>query len=274
VSRGAFLGSLGALIEFAQYKGGISVKNDRPVTFKTTLGGSKRAFVAPQRGLREWSVSTVGMSSEQFAAFELLNAGAYGLGPFRFIDPLAQSTNVLTPRGSLPGVGNEFAYTGNGIPGAGTIPGFGSVPAVSAQAGSQLWFGAGTPVIPGVPVTVSSWVRGVTELQAVFLDAAGAVVGQVTKPVAAQSAWARVHASGEPPVGAQEVRIRLTGPSAFDACLPAVSWTKQVVPWSLGRGCRSAVVHDVSDEVVDADPGSNGRMADFGFTVTEVGDGA
>lgn len=275
MSRGAFLGPLGALVEFVHYKGGLSSQDSRDVSFKRTLGGGRKAFMGPNLGLREWSVSTKGLGPEQFAQFELLAAGAYGSPPFWWVDPAAQVTNVLSPRMSMPGFGNEFAFSG-GSAGTMVIPGLGPVPAVTVPAGAILKVALATPVVAGVPLTGAVYVSGNSagSIRAQFLNSSGTwthdSVSQVTF-----GAPARISTSSVARDGDQTLDLRITSAGAFTVALPSVTWTPNLLPWSKGRGARRTVVHGISDEVVNADATtSTGRIIDFSFTVTEVGDGA
>lgn len=265
----AFIGPLGGLVEVAHYKGSVGVTQDRPVSFKRTLGGGRVGFSSPNLGLRSWDVSAPSLSPEQYTPLEMLLA--YGKPPFVWVDPLAQVSNVLGHRASLPGFGNEFAYSSNGSASAGVIPGVGSVPAVSAAGGEFLWFGYGCPVVPDVTVTVSAWVRGASEIHAVLVNGSGVEVSRASKSFPVSGVWGRVHVAARPNTASHEVRVLVSGPGAFDAALPAVTWTPDLRPWSVGRGAPKVMVSDYSDDLKVAGAQA---VKDTSFKVTEVGTGA
>lgn len=271
---GAFLGPADGLVEFAHWRESQARATVRPVTYRTTLGGTRKAFFGP-RPLRQWEMVATDMDPEQFGPFELLLSQSPG--PYVFLDQLAQVTNVLTPRASMPGAGNENEFGGTGSVSSGVIPGIGRVPAITALAGQGIWFGYRTPVIPGKPVTVSAFVRGSGsgQIQAVFVGADGTAVSTVTSNYTTPAGWERVWVAGTPPQTAREVRIYVHSTSGHAAAVPAVTWTPELMPWSTGRGCAKAVISEYDDEFQWADPQAQGqRLSSFKFTVTEVGDGS
>lgn len=271
--RGAFLGQLGSLIEFVHYKGDISVTNNREVNFKTLLGGGRVAQVAPAPGLRTWSVSTTGLDSSQFAAFDALAAGAYG-DVHAFVTPLAQVTNVMTKAASLPGLGGKkWGAAGDATPvGPVMLPSGVRSSALRSAGGLVTIGGFSTPVLPGVPVTGSVYLARVSPGSAtitvtVFNEAGSALTlrsSQVTvgpDPVRGYVSIPNV------PAGAAYVQVRASGANTIAA--PAITWTAAPTPWTVGRGCQSAVISDVKEDQQDADPRE--PWGSFSFTVTEVG---
>lgn len=274
-TRGAFVGPLGGLVEIAHYRGSMGTRADREVSFKRTLGGGLRGFGTPDRGLREWSVSAPGQSSAQVAPVEVLLAS--GPGPFHWVDPSAQMTNVLTPRKSLPGAGNEFAWTGSGVVAGGPVQaeGIGAVAHSVATNGSQVFLAWNTPVLPGVNVTGSVYATGYNGTSArIFLrfyKPDGTFTSTSGMGLVNQDATLRrVSVTGTPPAGSTWCLITVTG--AGSVALPAVTWTPKLTPWGKGRGAAKAVVHGLSEDLRVVS--QTQQVRDLSFTVTEVSNGA
>lgn len=273
---GAFLGSLGNLIELTQWAESQSVKTGQDPTFFTGLDGSRTAFVQPRIGqsLREWEVSMTKARPRHAAAFQALCVGAYGEGPFAFCDPLAQVTNLLTPRQSLLDPGSlsrgSASYTRT------QVPGFGDMPSILNLSGTRR-IGIGTPVLPGRPVTVSAWVvcPDPVTVTAQCMNAFGGWTNNSKSKSAAAPSGAWVHATVVPSFEAAQVDLRIDAASAVTIACPAITWTPQPMPWSPGRGAAQVVVHGLQENIEQASPWGDGRQRlSYSATVTEVGSGA
>lgn len=270
---GAFIGPLGGLIEATHWQEQQSVSTGADPSFFTGLDGSRTAFVQPAIGrvMREWSVSMSRARPEQAAAFQALAMGAWGPGPFVFLDPLAQVTNVLTPRQSL--------LLPETLPGTVTharavVPGLGEVPGIVTRSGR---IGAGTPVVPGRHVTVSAWVVSAASVTvtAQCATASGEVAtaaGQ-THHNLSSGGWVSATALPGERDAQVEMQIQATGPVTL-AC-PSITWTQQPMVWSPGRGAKDVVVHGLKESFDRASPRPHGSTwLDYSATVTEVGLGA
>lgn len=274
---GAFLGPLGGLLEFLHYRDRQAVAQQRIVKYSTSLDGTRTAFLGP-RSLGEWSLGNTDLTPEEAAPFELLASGVYGKGPFILIDPLSQVSNVLSRRMSLPGQGNEFAYsTATASSSVSTIPGLGQVPSLQAAGGALVTMAYATPVVAGRPVTVTSYVSGsgTGKIQAQFLDSAGAVLTTRSADFALSTTWKRVSTGQVTPDRAVQVRIRVTATGSFSVALPAVTWTAKVMPYSPGQGSYRVNISGYEKQYEWADPDPEGqRLIDFQLTATEVGNGS
>lgn len=273
---GAYLGPLSNLVELTQWAENQSVKTGQDPSFFTGLDGSRTAFVQPRvgRSLREWDVSMSKARPTHVAAFLALCLGAYGNGPFVFCDPLAQVTNVLTPRQSLCDPGTFSQATA--APALLAVPGLGDMPAILGISGVQR-VGAFTPVQPGRAVTVSAWVSsdGPVTLTAACMNAAGALTnrGEVTDKGLVRRR--RVSATVVPASNARAVDLRVTSDSPVTIACPAISWTSSMMPWSPGRGASQVVVHSLQEQIEQASPSDERRQrVSYSATVTEVGAGA
>lgn len=273
---GAFIGPLGGLIEATQWQENQSVSTGTDPSFFTGLDGARTAFVQPPAGrtLREWSVSMSKARPEQAAAFQALAMGAMGIGPFVFADPLAQVTNLLTPRESLV---DPVTLSGGVSQSRTVVPGLGSMPAALTSAGTTARFGAGTPALPGRAVTVSAWVvspQSVT-VTAQCMTASGSWTNGASATATALAGGRWVSATVTPAAGSAQVELRIQSGNRDTVACPAISWTRQPMVWSPGRGAKDVVVHGLEESFDRASPRPHGSTwLDYSATVTEVGSGA
>lgn len=273
---GAYVGPLGNLIEATQWQERQSVETGYKPSFFTALDGSRTAFVHPQAGrsLREWRLSMSDARPEEAAAIQALVLGAMGIGPFVFVDPLAQVTNVLTPQQSIfaPGtISSTLTSTTS------DVPGIGPMPAVMTVANSWARVGDRVPVIPGQPVTASIWVRSTrtVKIQGVTYDANGSTIDTATGTARGTSSggWISVTFTPSPRAAYMHVSFQSSGADAV-AC-PAVTWTSERLEWAPGRGAKQVVVHGLDESFMWADHRRCGqRRVDYDIAVTEVGTGA
>lgn len=273
---GAFLGPLGNMIELTQWAETQSVSTGQDPTFFTGLDGSRTAFVQPRVGqsLREWNVSMSKARPRHAAAFQALCLGAHGNGPFAFCDPLAQVTNLLTPRQSLFDVGTFNVSSAGQI--RTVVPELGEMPALLGIAALQR-IGYGTPALPGRKTTVSVWVSGadLVTVTAQCLTTAGQWTNTEKKTVTDAKAGARVAVSIVPAAGTTQIDMRVTSPSPVTIACPAITWTPGLMPWSPGRGATQVVVHGLQEQLEQASPSNEARQrVSYSATVTEVGSGA
>ena len=282
---GAFIGPLGGLIEATQWQQSQSVSTGSAPSFFTGLDGVRTAFVQPPAGrvLREWSVSMANAFPEDAAAFQSLAMGGMGVGPFVFADPLAQVTNLLTPRQSLMEPA-ALAVTGPGQPRSNitpavmVMPSGVQVPAGHVKSSSSVFWGFGTPVLRSKPVTLSLMVQGqaTVTLRIMRNDAAWsnrhAEVVVVDSPLPQ-----RVSITFDRPYAEDAVMcgVQVATTSAATIAQPQITWTRTAMPWAPGRGANQVVVHGLSESFDRADARLSGvRRLEYSATVTEVGSGA
>ncbi|WP_431695595.1 hypothetical protein [Kocuria rhizophila] len=273
---GAFLGTLGSLVELSQFAEEQSVDTGGQPSMFQALDGTRTMYVAPTYAmvLREWSVSMTDARPEQAAAFQAMCMGAAGFGPFLFVDPLAQVTNLLTPRQSLVNPGTFLSTQAN--PARLTIPVLGSMPALRII-GSALQLGTGTPVIPGRPVSALVWVKSAANIDVSiqFADVQGTWLTSPSARVTAPSAGAWATVSGVPGPGAAQAYIRVSATAPTDVAAPAITWTRGSPPWAPGRGARQVGIHGLKETYRQASPSDPGkRRLTYSATITEVGNGA
>lgn len=268
---GAWIGPKGGLVEVLQYRGDLSVQADRPSRSLTTLGGR----VKVQRGVRArrvWDAGVEGLTPAESASLLSLEAG--GEPPWTWVDPYAQVTNVLTPEQSLVMPGT---WSGTDVVegGAVTVDGVRSPRSVSHSAGGFVDFtyrSAGEPdqpaVIPGLPVSVSVYVRGSGDLGISWRDYTNTPISSNQKSYT-HADMARVSMVNLiPPAGAVSAYIWVSG--FTQAAMPALTWTKALTAWGPGRGCNRVVVEGLSEAVQQASSTGESYSA-VSFTIREVG---
>ena len=178
--RGAYLGPNGSMQLFARLRGQASVSSSRAASYKTTLGGRRRAQVSPQV-LREWQCALPFATPEEARHLKALTAGVFGLGPFAWVPVQATTTNVMALGASMPGP-TYTSWTGSGYPtGVWDVPGLGVVRHSILPNRGTSTLGRGTPVVPGMPVTGGVWVAGdgQTTVRLQLVDASDNVLVQV-----------------------------------------------------------------------------------------------
>lgn len=261
-----WIGTLGDLTEF-KCPSKLSRSGDREMSRFTGLDGTDTVFVGAGRTARTWDVDLSAATPADFMAFELIEHGARGLGPFRFVDPSMASTNMLTPRQSLlaPGtVPGMLTRTTSVVPGVGTMPAVMTIPSSIVRVVS------GAPVVPGRPVTASVWVAapGTVTLTAPVYDAAGATVDQNTRRVTGLTGggWASITVT--PSEGAARMEVGVMTYTAGPVACPAVTWTDQMTPWAVGQGVAAVVVEPLSVGVLRAS--STQQLADVSVRIQEV----
>lgn len=268
----AWIGPPGGLVEILQYKGGLSVSQERAQSTRTTLGGRVKVQRGP-RVRREWKASTPYASAVGTAGFlALLEVGE---PPWLWVDPYAQVTNLFTPEQSTLAPGS---WSGDGLVegGAVTVEGLTVPRSVSHPSGGTITFGMRDgspdqpPVVPGVRVSVSVSVRGTGALTLHWLNWQGASIGSASQSYN-HSTMASASIEGRmPPPGAVSARLVATG--AGQAAMPCFTWTPAAPAWSKGRGCTRAIVESVSENVEMANLEDKARrFSALSFTVREVG---
>ena len=265
----SFLGPLGRLVP-VECPSTLTSQFERPASTRTTLGGRRTARIAA-RGHRSWAVSTGMATPLELANLAAVARGDFGPGPFWWVDPWAQQSNLLDPRDAAI----EVPWGNSTLGGPVTLPG-GPVVARHARTGSALnnWstspFGdySRAPVIPGRDVTVSAWLDSAAKgLRYVFQDAAGSAVDGIGVVSGTASGWHRVSRTVPAPDGAASVVLGQAGTGGLAA--PAVTWTSEVREYGPGSGARNVIVTSFSQDVRAAWKGA--MYSDQSYQIMEVG---
>lgn len=271
----AYLGRPGAYVEFAHWREKQSVSGSRPTSTRTTLGGNRVAFRSA-RSHREWDLQATEIDQEEAVGIETLVLDGLGPGPHRLIDPHAQVTNVITPERSL--VGRSAAL--DGVIGSAVdsspvrLPGGAIVPSLSSGGGSVTLM-TRAPVMPGKSATASVHVSPgasvkikVAGRDGVFLRDLATVNATGSDDISRVGYTYKVVASD-----AWYLFFEVTGATRIAA--PAVTWTDEILPWSVGQGCDSVVITKWDKDYSNAAPQSGARRdVNISVTAMEVGLGA
>lgn len=268
----AYLGPAGSLASFT-CPSSVSIDQARPASYRTTLGGRVKAQRGPQQR-RAWSVDIGTATPAQVANLQAMAEG--GKPPWVWVEPYAQVTNLLSPAQSVTMPGT---WSGTGVVegGAVNVGGVMSPRSVSHSTGGYVDFtfrSAGVAdqpaVIPGVPVSVSVYVRGAGDLGISWRNYAGTAISSNQKAYTHGTLSRVSMVNLIPPAGAVSAYIWVSG--FTQAAMPALTWTPALADWSVGRGCNRVTVDGLSEAVqlaVVADKSL--RRSGISFTIREVG---
>ena len=264
-----FLGSLGRLIPF-RCASTESVDAGARYVESTTIEGVRRVQVVPSRP-RSWDVSWGARDGGELAKLEAFVSGAWGNGPWHWVSVAAQTGNLLTPRESM--LLDRAGISTASIQDAGPVrDSSGGWSPRSVTVSIPSGWGAlarDVPVHPDRPFTFSCDVQGnalPAGVHVQFLDGAGGVILNRTA-YAPNAGMHRVSWSGPVPAGTVSADVGVRA-ETYVATRPQVTWTDKPVPWSVGHGCKSAVVDGVSSDLLVVN--GSGPVSGVGFTVLEV----
>lgn len=264
----AYLGTLGRLIPIR----GTAQPVERAGQYRTqtTLEGAVKA----QRlgaGRRAWAVSLGLATREQIASLWGFDAGEWGPGPFVWVTPEAQETNLLTPAQAScdPRTASGASIVAGGpllLPG-GTYAGRSFL---NSNTNANMTFGSTlAPVIPGQMVTASAYLVGASAKVGVSFYRTDGTLLSSAQSAQAGTASAASRSSVTTVVPANAAGALVYGAGAAQGARPALTWTPTLRGYGPGGGCPKAIVDDVS-----RDPRlltSAAYRADASFTVQEVG---
>lgn len=263
------IGSLGRLIE-VPFTSSESVSQSERYVESVTVEGVRRVQVVPSSP-RSWSVDTTGATATETSGIQGFAVGAWGNGPWHWVSVAAQTGNLLTPRESL--LLDRAGISTASIQDAGPVrDSSGGWSARSVTVSIPSGWGAlarGVPVHPDRPFTFSCDVQGNLlpgGVHVQFLDGAGGVILNRTA-YAPNAGMHRVSWSGPVPAGTVSADVGVRA-ETYVATRPQVTWSDGPVPWSVGHGCKSAVVDGVSSDLLVVN--GSGPVSGVGFTVLEV----
>lgn len=273
-----YIGPLGGLVAI-ECPSSLRAASERPASTRVTTSGVVRQQVS-RRASREWDVQWGAARPEQIANLAAIVAGEFGLGPFWFVDPWAQVTNLLAPRASML----------EGEPPAGMSLG-GPVNLADGSRAGRSWVVANPAtvhhvnyldgVLHRIPVrngqtatgTVHASGAGSVDLRLQWYDAASNFLSNTAwTSHTPGSAVTRLHVYGNPPVGAHSASVQVRGANRITR--PALTWTSFVAEWHVGQGAPSvAIPATLAQDIILAtrEARSHGRMASVSTTIREVG---
>lgn len=282
VSKGNYwIGHPGSLFPLKDYVGQLDIDEEDEPVFTPLLGGGRRVRVSRTRAARTWSVTIPGAHADEVSNLRTLLTGS--MGPFVFVDPWAQVTNVLTPEQSVLKSTSPAISFGGSYPIADTGgTGFAMFarPNPAAAGGAVGSVRIGPAPIPPIwtyrKVTASAYLATARTAGAFvtlrWLDAAGNVVGSsvVGNAVTGLDGLRRSVATGTPPWGAVQCRVDTSYAEVI--AQPAVTWTDEAMEWDAGNGALSvhATITGRSSEYA-APSDRSLRRHDLSFRVYEIG---
>lgn len=259
----SYIGPVGSLIP-VKCPSSLDTSGGRDVSFTRTLGRQK-AFMGKVAS-RTWGASLSPATSPGKVA-GLAWLADYGNPPFVWYGPDAVMGNILEPAttGLVPNATNGLEG-----PLVEVEPDVWLKSALPAVSSISMPYRAGmldsVAVIPGVPLTVSGWVRGVASVAVVWRDILGASITTNSRSLGTSTGLVRRSTTLTPPDGAVQMTMQFF---CTQLAGPAVSLTGGLTPYSSGKGCKRAVVHGLSEALTMAT--SQQAMSGYSFTITEVG---
>lgn len=264
----AYLGKLGHLVALGCASTERTGSAARYVT-RVTVEGRRIAQVIPASP-RIWDVSWGIAYPDEMTRLTEFTAGAWGPGPWHWLPEQAVHGNLLTPAESMCLVDQPFMVRGGPMRAAdGSLAASSFIPA-----SPPFWSTLATniPVLPGRPVTFSADVVGdgetAPQLAVAFYDAAGASLSVVYQEGSNTPSVQRVSQTRTAPDGAVSMAVGFRW-MVVRACRPQVTWGDVPVPFTVGHGCRAAVLDPAVQDLIHIN--SKGPLADVSFTVMEVG---
>lgn len=247
---------------------GMSVSEELPRTYDTTLGGRRFVRSAP-RGHREWPLTAAGGYANELAAVQLFADGSWGDGPFWWLSPWAVGVNALTPGGSVLRHADLAGGTVGGPVRAvdGTWFPVSAVTAGTVNAVARSRARGYTAVPKGTVYTASLYVSAGQRVRVSEFDASlGTALASRQSATGSGSGLSRVSVTGTATASTDALRLDVIGAGVCAGA--AITLTPHLAPWGKGDGCEEAVVDSVS---LDVSVVNRVGWANQSFTVMEVG---
>lgn len=273
VESTAFIGRLDGLVPVPILKeASVKESEDANWSFQTTVSGAVHAQRTPL-SRRKWDVELAELPPSMLNSLRSIAMGGYGPGPFAWVAPHMQGTNLVTPDDSLmskiTGSANQYTAGGPMVLDGQWVPQ--SRVCANGWAQSALAVHEFVPVNPtGGQITASVWIKGAGMMVWRWLMPGGVTRTDPsgTWSLPAGSWWTYQSLSATPPAGAiaaQLVTYNCTGIAGVQ-----VVWgNKAPTNYFPGEGCQKAVLSPVPRTFGAAD--ADGLWAKASFTVTEVG---
>ena len=282
---GYWLGHPGALYPIVDRTDELPVADVDEPLLSTSLGGGVRSRERRNRPGREWRVQISDARVDEIAHVEHLLAAT--LGPYVWVDPYAQVTNLLLPEESVGNATTPPLAFG----GAGAMAGRPDRVVTTVRSNSAATFGSvglvrvgsvpAPPVWSGRKVTASALLSTARSNGAYvvlyWLDGSGSQIGtgDMGNAVTGMDGLRRSTVTAAPKPGAVSCRIGIV--YAERIARPQVTWTDGPVDWGIGAGAHRVTIHSMERTRGLAVPDQGGRSmagmrrTGLAFTVREVG---
>lgn len=277
----SYLGPMGGLLAF-KCPSSLAPPMSRPSVERVSTSGVVRTQVGP-RPTRQWRMDWSAATPSELSSFAALVAGEFGYGPFWFVNPWAQVTNVIPPDGSVTGwppmggqsAGGPVNLAGSARAGRSMVIENPALYALVPGLSATQWLRV--PVVPGLPVTGSVWATGpgVVQVRLQWYSVDNTHISST--PLASftpGAAMRRIHQSSPAaPEGAASVLVAVLGASRL--ARPAVTWTSKLMDWYVGQGAASVEVPtDFNPDILlalDDEADEYGRLMSAAATIREIG---
>lgn len=264
-----YLGHAGRLIPFECETSGSIDFAPRYAT-ANTIEGKRRAQIIPEAP-RTWGGTWEATDQTQLAKLHAFMLGAWGPGPWHWVPQQAHTQNILTPKEAML-VGLTVMPSGLSIGGPvmnseGEWEARSLVVAITSTAAVYI---RNVPVVAGTTITYSADIQrrtGIPGLTVGFWDEQGTSVGALAGYGDGINEMQRVSVTGQVPEGAVTMGLGVRAEVAY-LVRPQVTWTSAPVKFSPGYGCRSAIVDEMSEELLLQTCGNS--FTKTGFTIMEV----
>lgn len=262
-----YLGTLGRMIPIYSTPSA-QLETEERYSFSTTLEGRRKAQPRPI-GRRTWGLNAQFADPAEHSLLSQFANGAWGPGPFVFVSVDAPHTNMLMPAVSMCDPTEN--YEANVTPAGPMMTPDGVAPRSYLGTGSGvIIFGRDrNPVIQGIPVTGAAYILGDgARVRLNWYRADGSLLSQIDSTMTSTlGVVQRLHVTAVPPAEAAGVIVSVV--NGLQACMPSLTWTGEIMPWSDGQGCSRSVVSAFSRSQVLAVPGRT--FSNVSFTISEVG---
>lgn len=270
-----YVGPLGGLQE-VECLSGLSVSPARKRVWSEDITGAPVVTVFPG-SYRVWSCDIGAAHPSELQALQDLVASQGQ--PWWLVTCNAETTNLLTPAASR-WVGWDVVW-GDPSPApaiyqSGRVQVSDQGDESSAPLSSTMEYtgdewvyqSPAVPVIPGRWVTVSAFLSANGQIRPAWVDGNGEVLstGSVAAVGSGSMRLLRAASTSLPPVNAAGVRLQIR--RASQAAMPAITWSDDRLPPTEGAGCASAVLGDVAETVINANPTI--ALSSYRFEVREV----
>lgn len=276
-----YFGRPGALVTLPWPRGEISKAFDRPV-FDFETGAGEHRISTLVSGSREFTLSWNALHVDNYSLLEQYWTGMMGQGPWAFIDP-SQTNMLRLNQSSATNVYRDNRHftvnlggilsnaTGGDIHRVGatrnaewlfsSAPGA-TTPTLSLNPPYRSWYGF--PAVPGLPYTVSSWIKTPSAstdasitlaVKLAWLNAAGSQISQLSDgDTAVTTVWVQRTIGGVAPAGTAYAKptwvvtgssVAAGGAIVLDELM--LEQDSVVNPWAPGTGLRPVEILDFSD---------------------------
>lgn len=245
-------------------------------TYTTGLSGRVRGRVTPQMS-RSWSCSIDVTDPSELGTLEELIWARRGEALW-LVTEAARVQNVLPPlaaeldrdRGVMVPVGWKEGNAQTTLTMGGAVSTEDGTAATSVLvAGGGQARAPFTPVLPGVPFTISCYASAGATVSVAWIGPDGVTSSVSAASPAVAAAGRRTHLTLTPAADQRVVQLRVNGATWFTR--PQLTWTDAPVPWVRGKGAPAVHLGPLSEDVLMALTDGSRNLSSASYTIREVG---